>query len=69
MFAELLGGDIFNSDGNSWRTQRKAASARVHSARFLRFSAGTIKRLVHSARLLETLSKQGARGGHVGCFL
>jgi fatty acid omega-hydroxylase len=60
-FAELLGDGIFNADGDSWRAQRKAASAEMHSARFLRFSAATIERLVRGrlVPLLETLSERG----------
>nr|AWA44857.1 hypothetical protein SO04K09_000003 [Saccharum officinarum] len=60
-FAELLGDGIFNADGDSWRAQRKAASAEMHSARFLRFSAATIERLVcgRLVPLLETLSERG----------
>ena len=59
-FAELLGGGIFNADGDSWRAQRKAASAEMHSARFLQFSSATIQRLVRGrlVPLLETLSEQ-----------
>lgn len=57
-FAELLGGGIFNADGDSWRAQRKAASAEMHSARFVQFSAGTVERLVRRELLplLESLS-------------
>ncbi|RLN09356.1 cytochrome P450 86B1 [Panicum miliaceum] len=61
-FAELLGGGIFNADGDAWRAQRRAASAEMHSARFIEFSAGTIAHLVRGKLLplLEALSERGA---------
>lgn len=60
-FAELLGGGIFNADGESWRAQRRAASAEMHSARFVRFAAGTIERLVRG-KLVPLLERVGERG-------
>jgi cytochrome P450 len=57
-FAELLGDGIFNADGDEWRAQRRAATAEMHSARFLAFSAGTIDRLVHG-RLVPLLARVG----------
>ncbi|PAN06873.2 hypothetical protein PAHAL_1G292100 [Panicum hallii] len=61
-FAELLGGGIFNADGDAWRAQRRAASAEMHSARFIEFSAGTIAHLVRGklVPLMEALSESGA---------
>ncbi|PUZ76380.1 hypothetical protein GQ55_1G285800 [Panicum hallii var. hallii] len=61
-FAELLGGGIFNADGDAWRAQRRAASAEMHSARFIEFSAGTIAHLVRGKLipLMEALSESGA---------
>ncbi|XP_062217448.1 cytochrome P450 86B1-like [Phragmites australis] len=63
-FAELLGEGIFNADGEAWRAQRRAATAEMHSARFLEFSSGTIDRLVHS-RLVPLLSRLTERGDAV----
>ncbi|XP_039790299.1 cytochrome P450 86B1-like isoform X2 [Panicum virgatum] len=61
-FAELLGDGIFNADGDAWRAQRRAASAEMHSARFIEFSAATIAGLVRGklVPLLEALAERGA---------
>ncbi|KAK3154538.1 hypothetical protein QOZ80_2BG0191830 [Eleusine coracana subsp. coracana] len=63
-FAELLGEGIFNADGDAWRAQRRAATAEMHSARFLAFSAGTIDRLVHG-RLVPLLARVAESEGGV----
>ncbi|GJM85436.1 hypothetical protein PR202_ga01882 [Eleusine coracana subsp. coracana] len=63
-FAELLGDGIFNADGDAWRAQRRAATAEMHSARFLAFSAGTIDRLVHG-RLVPLLTRVAEKEGAV----
>lgn len=55
-FAELLGGGIFNADGEAWRAQRRAATAEMHSAQFLEFSARTIEQLVYG-RLMPLLER------------
>ena len=61
-FAELLGDGIFNADSDSWRAQRRAASAEMHSARFIQFSAATIASLVRGklVPLLEALAERQA---------
>ncbi|KAF8762831.1 hypothetical protein HU200_009030 [Digitaria exilis] len=60
-FVELLGHGIFNADGDAWRAQRRAATAEMHSARFLEFSHGTIDALVRDklVPLLEKVSEKG----------
>nr|CAB3450254.1 unnamed protein product [Digitaria exilis] len=60
-FVELLGHGIFNADGDAWRAQRRAATAEMHSARFLEFSHGTIDALVRGklVPLLEKISDKG----------
>ncbi|KAK3125170.1 hypothetical protein QOZ80_7BG0601190 [Eleusine coracana subsp. coracana] len=57
-FAELLGDGIFNADGDAWRAQRRAAALEMHSARFLAFSDGAVRRLVHG-RLVPLLTRVG----------
>uniref|UniRef100_N1R2N5 Cytochrome P450 86A2 n=1 Tax=Aegilops tauschii TaxID=37682 RepID=N1R2N5_AEGTA len=61
-FVELLGDGIFNADGEAWRAQRRAATAEMHSAQFLEFSARTIEQLVHG-RLIPLLQQQQSQGG------
>ncbi|WVZ74756.1 hypothetical protein U9M48_022899 [Paspalum notatum var. saurae] len=70
-FAELLGAGIFNADGEAWRAQRSAAAAEMHSARFLEFSAGTVRRLVDGGLvpLLDALSRRREGGGAVAVDL
>ncbi|CAN6279073.1 unnamed protein product [Urochloa humidicola] len=60
-FVELLGDGIFNADGDAWRAQRRAATAEMHSARFLDFSSRTIADLV-TGRLVPLLESLSARG-------
>jgi fatty acid omega-hydroxylase len=61
-FVELLGDGIFNADGEAWRAQRRAATAEMHSAQFLEFSATTVEQLVHGRLmpLLHRLQQQSA---------
>ncbi|CAL5020999.1 unnamed protein product [Urochloa decumbens] len=63
-FVELLGDGIFNADGDAWHAQRRAATAEMHSARFLEFSAGTIGDLV-TGKLVPLLDVLSARGDAV----
>ncbi|KQK00171.1 cytochrome P450 86B1 [Brachypodium distachyon] len=63
-FVELLGDGIFNADGDAWRAQRRAATAEMHSAQFLDFSARTIQELVHG-RLMPLLHRLSCQGGVV----
>ncbi|CAO2046513.1 unnamed protein product [Urochloa humidicola] len=63
-FVELLGDGIFNADGDAWRAQRRAATAEMHSARFLKFSAGTIGDIV-TGKLVPLLDALSARGDAV----
>ncbi|XP_031480912.1 cytochrome P450 86B1-like [Nymphaea colorata] len=60
-FSELLGDGIFNADDEVWRDQRRAASAEMHSARFVEYSAKTIEELTHNKliKLAEKLSMDG----------
>uniref|UniRef100_A0A0E0K1Y1 Cytochrome P450 n=1 Tax=Oryza punctata TaxID=4537 RepID=A0A0E0K1Y1_ORYPU len=57
-FVELLGDGIFNADGEAWRAQRRAATAEMHSSRFLEFSVRSIEQLVYGrlVPLAERLS-------------
>uniref|UniRef100_A0A0E0NHA0 Cytochrome P450 n=1 Tax=Oryza rufipogon TaxID=4529 RepID=A0A0E0NHA0_ORYRU len=61
-FVELLGGGIFNADGEAWRAQRRAATAEMHSSRFVEFSVRSIEQLVYGrlVPLAERLSGGGA---------
>ncbi|KAJ3701670.1 hypothetical protein LUZ61_005375 [Rhynchospora tenuis] len=58
-FSELLGDGIFNADDQTWREQRRAATAEMHSSKFAEYSAETVRSLVHSKLLvvLNWLSK------------
>ncbi|CAN6447182.1 unnamed protein product [Victoria cruziana] len=60
-FSELLGDGIFNADDDVWRDQRRAASAEMHSARFVDYSTKIIEDLTHSklVKLAENLSRDG----------
>ncbi|KAJ4818964.1 Cytochrome P450 [Rhynchospora pubera] len=61
-FVELLGDGIFNADNQTWREQRRAATAEMHSSKFVEYSAETFRSLVHSKLLvvLNWLSKTGS---------
>ncbi|KAL5207232.1 hypothetical protein ABZP36_031667 [Zizania latifolia] len=61
-FVDLLGEGIFNADGEVWRTQRRAATAEMHSAQFVEFSSTTIEHLVHGrlVPLIERLREDEA---------
>ncbi|OVA10694.1 Cytochrome P450 [Macleaya cordata] len=48
---DLLGDGIFNSDGETWRYQRRIASIEIHSAEFRNLTTESLNQLVHS-RLL-----------------
>ncbi|KAK1319225.1 Cytochrome P450 86B1 [Acorus calamus] len=58
-FGELLGDGIFNADDAMWREQRRAATAEMHSARFVEYSQCTIHSLVHKKllKLIDRLAK------------
>ncbi|KAF9606121.1 hypothetical protein IFM89_023174 [Coptis chinensis] len=45
---DLLGDGIFNSDGETWRYQRKISSINFHSAKFLKLMVESLVDLVHS---------------------
>ncbi|KAJ0914980.1 putative alkane 1-monooxygenase [Helianthus annuus] len=51
---DFLGDGIFNADGDLWRMQRRVANSEMHSARFMRFSMESVKKLVHD-KLLKLL--------------
>ncbi|KAF3334272.1 cytochrome P450 86B1-like protein [Carex littledalei] len=61
-FAELLGDGIFNADDQTWRDQRRAVTAEMHSSQYAEYSADTIRSLVHSKLLvlINWLSKTGS---------
>ncbi|XP_068664622.1 cytochrome P450 86B1-like [Aristolochia californica] len=58
-FAELLGDGIFNADDEVWKEQRRAATAEIHTARFVDHSVKSIEELVRNKllKLLEKLAK------------
>ncbi|KAM0940286.1 putative alkane 1-monooxygenase [Dioscorea sansibarensis] len=58
-FADLLGEGIFNADDEVWKGQRRAATAEMHSSRFVEYSMQTIRELVHYKllRLIEKAAK------------
>ncbi|XP_010910908.1 cytochrome P450 86B1 [Elaeis guineensis] len=60
-FVDFLGDGIFNADDQTWRHQRRAATAEMHSARFTEYSADTMRELVHR-RLLLLLDRLSAAG-------
>lgn len=61
-FAELLGDGIFNADDQTWRDQRRASTAEMHSSQYAEYSADTIRSLVHRKLLvlINWLSKTGS---------
>jgi fatty acid omega-hydroxylase len=60
-FAELLGGGIFNADGEAWSVQRATAATLMHSARFREFSAGIVGAMVRE-KLVPLLDQVAERG-------
>ncbi|EHA8590292.1 Cytochrome P450 86B1 [Cocos nucifera] len=58
-FGDFLGDGIFNADDQTWRDQRRAATAEMHTSRFAKYSAETMRELVHR-RLLVLLDRLSA---------
>lgn len=61
-FVDFLGDGIFNADDTVWRDQRRAATAEMHSSRFVEYSVDTIRELVRQKLLplLRQLSSSSA---------
>ncbi|KAI0492692.1 hypothetical protein KFK09_026968 [Dendrobium nobile] len=55
-FVDFLGDGIFNADDAAWRDQRRAATAEMHSSRYVEYSADTIRELVRQ-KLLPLLRR------------
>ncbi|XP_020597511.1 cytochrome P450 86B1, partial [Phalaenopsis equestris] len=55
-FVDFLGDGIFNADDAVWRDQRRAATAEMHTSRFVEYSADTIRELVYQ-KLLPLLRR------------
>ncbi|KAG9446463.1 hypothetical protein H6P81_012591 [Aristolochia fimbriata] len=58
-FAELLGDGIFNADDEVWKEQRRAATAEIHTPKFVEHSVRSIEELVRE-KLLKLLEKQSS---------
>lgn len=63
-FSDFLGDGIFNADDEIWKEQRRAATAELHSSRFIDYSAKTIEDLVHK-KLLKLIEKLVKSNDHV----
>ncbi|XP_047320906.1 cytochrome P450 86B1-like [Impatiens glandulifera] len=59
-FFDLLGDGIFNADGATWKEQRRAATAEMHTSSFSEYSFRSMQDLV-ARKLLEVLKEAVGR--------